>query len=72
VVELLAIKIRNNESIKCIQLKMQCIKISQMADDTCLFLKDIDSISKALGTLNDFETVSGLKTNIEKDKGIQS
>ena len=47
---------------------MQCIKISQMADDTCLFLKDNDSIGKALVTLNDFGTVSGLKTNIEKTK----
>ena len=68
VVELLAIKIRNNKDINGVQLKNTNLKISQMADDTCLFLRDNYSISVALQILTDFAVVSGLKTNVEKTK----
>ena len=68
VAETLASKIRNSSNIQGIQLKNKNLKISQMADDTCLFLKDNDSIRESLNILEDFHMVSGLKTNIEKTK----
>ena len=67
-VELLAIIIRNYKDINGVQLKNTNIKISQMADDTCLSLRDNHSISDALQILTDFAVVSGLKTNVEKTK----
>ena len=71
VVELLAVKIRNSDLINGIQLKDKNVKISQMADDTCLFLKDRSSITEALRLLKDFSLVSGLKTNVEKTKAYK-
>ena len=54
--------------INGVQLKNTNIKISQMADDACLFLRDNYSISVALLIITDFAVVSGLKTNVEKTK----
>ena len=50
-VEILAIEIRNNKNIKGITIGNQTIKISLLADDTTLFLKDITSLQAALNLL---------------------
>ena len=65
VVELLAVKIWNSELINGIQLN---VKISQMAADTCLFLKDRSSITEALCLLKFFSIVFCLKMNKENSK----
>ena len=39
-----------------------------MADDTCLFLKDNQPIRESLRILDDFQSVSGIKTNVDKTK----
>ncbi len=44
------------------------IKISLLADDLTLILKDQQSIENALKLLNIFSLCSGLKINIEKTK----
>jgi hypothetical protein len=68
VVEILAIKIRSDKSIKGIELVNKEVKISQMADDTSLFLTSTDSIQPVIETLDQFKLLSGLKANIEKTK----
>ena len=62
-VECLSIYIKNNNSIKGI--KMGCVerKITQLADDTTLFLRDIGSIQTTIYALLLFYSVSGLKLN---------
>ena len=71
VVELLACKIRSNSRIQGIPLKNIELKISQMADDTTIFLKNGTSIPVLLDTLNHFSICSGLTTNIEKTKAYK-
>ena len=67
-VEMLAIRIRNSEKIKGILIDEVEIKISQLADDTTVFLRDTDSIKHLFDLLEQFELSSGLKANIEKTK----
>ena len=73
-VEILACKIREDNSIKgfCIKIdgKNHCLKITQLADDTTLFLKSKDEISRALNLIETFGTLSGLKLNRNKTEGI--
>ena len=68
VVELLAVEIRSNKAIEGISIKNSELKISQMADDTTVFLKSEVSISQLLKTLKQFAICSGLYTNVEKTK----
>ena len=68
VVELLAIQIRTSNNIKGIQVADIEIKISQLADDTSLFIRDTDSIKNIFSLLERFETNAGLKANVEKTK----
>ena len=67
-VELLAIKIRNSPNIKGILVDNTEVKISQMADDTTVFLKDVDSIKHLFKLMEMFKTSSGLKANLDKTK----
>ena len=62
-VECLSIYIKNSNSIK--RIKMGCVerKITQLADDTTLFLIDIGSIQTTIYALLLFYSVSGLKLN---------
>ena len=68
VVEVLALKIRKNAAIKGISVAGREIKISQLADDTTLFINGVDSIEPVVETLRQFRHLSGLKANIEKTK----
>lgn len=65
-VELLAISIRKNNQISGIKIGDTEIKISQLADDTTCFLKDVFSAQILLDSFNDFEKCSGLKVNFSK------
>ena len=67
-VEVLALKIRKNDAIKGISVAGREIKISQLADDTTLFINGVDSIEPVVETLRQFRHLSGLKANIEKTK----
>jgi hypothetical protein len=46
------------------------IKISQLADDTTLFLRSKNEISIALNIMEIFGNLSGLKLNRNKTEGI--
>ena len=70
--EFLAEAIRSNTNIKGITIHNREHKLSQYADDTTLFLKlEEQSIRSCMGTLMEFERMSGLKVNKEKTKVIQ-
>ena len=68
VVEILAIKVRTSNAIKGITVSKKEIKVSQLADDTSLFISNTNSIKPVLDTLGQFQNLSGLKANIEKTK----
>ena len=68
VAELLAINVRKNNDIKGISLSTGEIKISQLADDTSLFISGPESITPIFDSLKYFGLNSGLKANVEKTK----
>jgi len=66
VVELLSISIVKNPGFCGITLFNKEIKISQLADDTTLFLKDKSQISNAIKLVQTFSDASGLCLNLTK------
>ena len=69
-VEILSIAIRASRDIKGIQIANREIKLSQYADDTTVFCKDIFSFEKLLDLLNTFGDYSGLKLNAAKSEAM--
>ncbi|VDI81457.1 blast:Transposon TX1 uncharacterized 149 kDa protein [Mytilus galloprovincialis] len=73
-VEIMACKLRNDYNIKGFEIKLDHskhnLKISQLADDTTLFLKSKNEIIAALNVIEIFGTFSGLKLNKNKTEGI--
>jgi len=75
VAEILATKLRNNTDINGITIKTsptqnKKIVISQLADDTTLFLHNTDEIPIVLDVLHTFGIYSGLKLNKSKTEGL--
>ena len=66
VVEILANKIINDQTIKGIKINNNIFKLAMMADDITLMNKDIQSIANAIIFFNKFEKCSGLKLNLNK------
>jgi retron-type reverse transcriptase len=67
VLEFLARTIRQDKGIKGIQIGKETVKISLVADDMILYLKDQkNSTQKLLDTINSYSKVAGYKINIEK------
>ena len=66
-VEVLALALRQENSIKGVKINKTEIKLLQYADDTTCFISDIKSAKLFLKMLKDFENISGLKVNIEKN-----
>jgi exonuclease III len=69
-VETMANAIRNNNRIKGITINKKMYKISQYADDTCLFISDQFSLSVAMLVLDKFYKCSGLKMNKDKSEAV--
>ena len=70
VAEIIAIKIRNNKNINGIKIADIECKINMMADDTTLFLHDINSLKFAIEDFLMFQKCSGLKLNLDKTEII--
>ena len=68
--EVLAIQIREDRNIKGIQINDEEITIGLMADDTTLFLADLNSLDVPINLFKDFEKKSGLKLNLDKTEII--
>ena len=68
--EILATKIRQDNSVCAIFIFHKELKISQFADDTSLICSNLLSAQNALLILNEFEILSGLKLNESKTKAV--
>ncbi len=66
VVELLSIGIVNNYEIQGLKIFDNVLKISQLADDTTLFKKNVSFIPHAISFINTFSRASGLTLNLSK------
>ncbi len=64
--ELLSLSIVQNQELEGISVLGREMKISQLADDTTLFLKDESQVSKALDLIYNVSCASGLKLNVSK------
>jgi hypothetical protein len=65
--EFLARAIRQKEEIKEIQIGKEEVKLSLLANDMMLYLKDTkNSTKKLLNTMNSFRKVAGYKVNLQK------
>ncbi len=69
-VEVMAIRIRNNDNIQGFQCSDKNVKHSMYADDTTLLLSNLESLRNAIETVNNFSQVAGPKLNVEKTEGI--
>ena len=69
-VEVLAIYIREQENIKGIMIGKNEIRITQFADDTCLYLNGTNSLENVIAVFEDFYRYAGLRLNIEKTEAI--
>jgi hypothetical protein len=70
VVELLANKIRNTKGIKGIKIGNFEVKIIQMADDTTVFVEDLNSLKIVLEIIERFQFFAGLKLNKSKTEAM--
>ena len=68
--EVMAIAIRRKKEIVGIQIDKIKIKISQYADDTTLFLNNVNSLEEALKLLDKYGKISGLKINPSKTEAM--
>ncbi len=63
--EMLSILVKNSE-VEKLSVFNNDIVVSQLADDTTLFLKNVKQVPKAIETIDLFSRASGLKLNLEK------
>ena len=70
VVEILAISIRNNKKIHGLGLRTREIKISQLADDTTIFLNNTESTQPVMDILEKFHLCSGLRQHIDRTRAF--
>ena len=70
VVEVLAIAVRQNTSIRGISIDGQETKLLQYADDTKATLTDFSSARAFFDLLNTFKLFSGLAVNYSKTEGM--
>ena len=68
VAEILATSIRGDSSIKGMEIMNIVFKISQLADDTTLYLKDIESLKKVFLKLENFLSALASKSIKKKQK----
>jgi hypothetical protein len=66
--EILSLLIKNNHNIKGILIDDTEILVSAYADDTTLYLRDVNSLRNAIMILNDFKRYSGLTINLDKSE----
>ena len=71
VAEVMSIALRANRNIKGLTLNNVTMTITIMADDTTLFLQELDSIKHMLDMLHHFHHCAGLKFNKHKTGAFQ-
>ena len=68
--EILTIKLRTEKNVMGIKIDETEYKLSIMADDTTLIVKNLDSFDSAIQIFNKFSKCSGLKLNLNKTEII--
>jgi len=70
--EIMALKIRSNKDIKGIHIKGtdKEIKLTQLADDTTIFVANKASINKCISVIQEFSLVAGPELNLTKSEGL--
>ncbi len=68
VAEILSVSLKTSQSVSGITIDNDEFLISQLADDTTLFLKNKESLDSAIDLIERFHNVSGLKLNKNKTK----
>ena len=68
--EILAIKIRNDNNIQGIRIGEKIVKLTLFVDDMTCFIRDIRSYSNLFETLRAFGAISGLKVNKDKTEAL--
>ena len=71
VAEIMSINIRNDKKIHGLNISTKTITISQLADDTTIFLNDYSSIKQVFSLLEHFHKCAGLKLNKEKTEAVK-
>ena len=69
-IELFARAIKNDDNIKGINVGEKVIKVSLYADDTTVFVRDLNSVARLLTLLQKFKNLSGLEINTTKTEGM--
>ena len=69
-IKVLANTIRNKNTMKGIRVSDKEIKASLYADNTTVFVRDLDSIPEPLVLLNNFKNLSGLDIITTKTEGV--
>ena len=67
----MSINVRNDTSIHGLLFNNNIITLSQLADDTTIFLSDYQSIDRVLHLLHHFQKCAGLKLNKNKTEAIK-
>jgi exonuclease III len=70
IVEMLANVIRQNKNIKGIKIGKREFKITQFADDTCIYVADSDSLGVVFHILTAFSKCAGLQANKDKSEAL--
>ena len=65
-VEILALNIANDDTVKGLLFDDKVLKMTQYADDTCLFVENTESLENALTIFENFYRYAGLRLNKEK------
>jgi hypothetical protein len=50
--------------------EISTVKCTQFADDTCIYLKNLEQVERCIECINQFSNVSGLKLNLRKTDGL--
>ena len=66
----MAMNIRQSKLVQGIHVKGNEITITQMADDTTLFLKNLNSLQAAFNILDHYHKCAGLRLNKDKTEAI--
>ena len=66
VAKVLACTIRDNKSVKYIDINNTTVKVTQLADDMTIIVNDIMSLQLSLNIINMLYQASGLKLNYTK------
>ena len=69
-IEILARAIKNDTAIKGINVGEKEIKVSLYADDTTVFVLDLDYVDHLLTLLDNFKYLSDLEINTTKSEGM--